>query len=183
MYLCWLKLSGSSALIAKNCLKWPIHVHFYWGNIIDINSLIKDFCINTAYTRSITLYNVELLTVKLIVYGGLKVLFIFYCICVAVSCSTWIAISAPTTTLWYCDKVKVILTGGVVCCVGLWQTIIDISVTHLCCIEVWMERKFTIFPMVCSLHVTEKTLFHPNFGWHVTQKQYWFMSESIAFSW
>ncbi len=31
----------------------------------------KDFCINIAHTRSITLYNVELLTIKLIMYGGL----------------------------------------------------------------------------------------------------------------
>ncbi len=47
------------------------YTQFYWGNVIDINSLIKDFCINTAHTRSITLHNVENLTIKLIVYGGL----------------------------------------------------------------------------------------------------------------
>ena len=52
-------------------VKWPTHAQFYWRNIIDINSLTKDFCINTATTRSITLYNVEKLTIKLIVYGGL----------------------------------------------------------------------------------------------------------------
>ncbi len=53
-------------------LKYPIHDHFYWDNMIDINSLIKDFCMNTAHTRSITLHNVEKFTIKLIVYGGLK---------------------------------------------------------------------------------------------------------------
>ena len=52
-------------------LKWPMHVQFYWGNIIDINCSITDFWINTTNTWSITLYNVELLTITLIVYGGL----------------------------------------------------------------------------------------------------------------
>ncbi len=49
-----------------------LHAQFYWGNIIDIKSLIKAFCINTAHTRSLTLYNVELLTIKLIMYGSLN---------------------------------------------------------------------------------------------------------------
>ncbi len=54
----------------QNCVNWPIQ--FYWGNIIDINSLTKDFYINKAHTRSINLYNVEKLTIQLIVHGGLN---------------------------------------------------------------------------------------------------------------
>ena len=52
-------------------IKWPIHAQFYWANTININTLIKDFCINTTHKRSITSYNVEKLTIKLM-YGGLE---------------------------------------------------------------------------------------------------------------
>ena len=34
-------------------VNWPIQNQFYWSNVIDINGLIKDFCINIAHTRSI----------------------------------------------------------------------------------------------------------------------------------
>ncbi len=55
---------GQTKYFGSGTSKVAMHDQFYWDNIIDINSLIKDFCINTAHTWSITLYNVEKLTIK-----------------------------------------------------------------------------------------------------------------------
>ena len=92
----------------NNWVKWPIHAQFYWGDIIDIKSVIKEFCINIAHTWSITLYNVEYLTINwscMSLYTSTWKLFFLVQVQVSVTwCSHIIIIQLHVHTLWYSNN-------------------------------------------------------------------------------